>query len=99
MCEQTGEEIDWKRCPPDIEDFPESVYTAMNIFNCLGNRVFGDVGFTGKDYTNLNILYKQYYVKEHEKDWIFELLLHLEGRSIETSQRQIKAEMEKIKRK
>ena len=99
MCEQTGEEIDWDRCPPDIEDFPESVYTAINIFNSLGNKIFADVGFTGKDYTNLDLLYEQYYVEEHEKDWLFELLIHMEVRSIETSQRQLKAEMDKIKRK
>ena len=99
MCEQTGEEIDWDRCPPDIEDFPESVYTAINIFNSLGNKIFADVGFTGKDYTNLDLLYEQYYVEEYEKDWLFELLIHMEVRSIETSQRQLKAEMDKIKRK
>ena len=99
MCEQTGEEIDWERCPPDIEDFPESVYTAMNIYNSLGNRVYGDVGFVGKDYTNLDLLHKQYYVEEHEKDWLFELLIYLEGRAIESSQRQIKAEYDKIKKK
>ena len=99
MCEQTGQEIDWDRCPPDIEDFPESVYTAINIFNSLGNKIFADVGFTGKDYTNLDLLYEQYYVEEHEKDWLFELLIHMEVRSIETSQRQLKAEMDKIKRK
>ena len=99
MCEQTGEEIDWDRCPPDIEDFPESVYTAINIFNSLGNKIFADVGFTGKDYTNLDLLYEQYYVEEYEKDWLFEFLIHMEVRSIETSQRQLKAEMDKIKRK
>jgi len=32
MVEQTGEEIDWDRIPPDLEDFPESVYTALCIF-------------------------------------------------------------------
>ncbi len=99
MCEQTGQEIDWERCPPDLDDFPESVYTAMNIYNSLGNRIFADVGFTGKDYTNLDLLYEQYYVEEHEKDWLFELLIHMEVRSIEASQRHLKAEMDKIKRK
>ena len=54
MVEQTGEEIDWERCPPDVEDFPESVHTAIQIFNTLGDRVYPDVGFTGKDFTNFN---------------------------------------------
>ena len=99
MCEQTGEEIDWERCPPDIEDFPESVWAAMNIYNSLGNRIYGDVGFTGKDFTNLELLYKSYFVEKHEQDWVFELLLFMDQRSIEESQNRIKSEMDKIKRK
>ena len=31
MCEQTGEEIDWERCPPDLEDFPSVVVDFLNI--------------------------------------------------------------------
>ena len=38
MVEQTGEEIDWDRCPPDTEDFPPIVIDAMNIFNSLGGN-------------------------------------------------------------
>ena len=99
MVEQTGEEIDWERCPPDLEDFPESVYTALSIFNSLGNRVQSDIGYIGKDFTNLNFLYKFYYIEEYEKDWIFELLLFLDGREIKESQKRMKREMDKIKRK
>ena len=99
MCEQTGQEIEWDRVPPDIEDFPESVYTAMNIYNSLGNRIFPEIGFVGKDFTNLGILYDNYLVEKHQEDWIFELLLFLDNRSIEESQRRIKTEMDKIKRK
>ena len=75
MVEQTGEEIDWDRCPPDIEDFPESILTAINIYNSLGDRIYPDIGFVGKDFTNLSLLYDLYLIKEHEKDWLFELLL------------------------
>ena len=85
MCEQTGEEIDWQRCPPDIDDFPESVYIA--------------VGYVGKDYTNLNLLYGHYYVEKHEEEWIFELLLYLDRNQIEDSQSRMKAEMDKIKKR
>ena len=99
MCEQTGEEIDWKKCPPDLEDFPESIYTALNIFNSLGNRVFPDIGYIGKDYTNLDLLYSFYYIEEYEKDWIFELLLFLDEREIKESQKRMKREIDKIKRR
>lgn len=99
MCEQTGEEIDWERCPPDEEDFPDSILTALNIYYSLGNRVYGDVGYVGKDFTNLPLLYDLYKVQEYQKDWIFELLLFLDNRAIEESQRRMKAEYDKIKRK
>ena len=99
MVEQTGEEIDWDRCPPDIEDFPDSIYTALNIYNSLGIRVQADIGYIGRDFTNLNILYDFYYIEEYEKDWIFELLLFLDEREIKESQKRMKAEMDKIKRK
>ena len=100
MCEQTGQEIDWERCPPDLEDFPESVYTALNIYHSMGSRVQADIGYIGKDYTNLNLLYNFYYITEkEEKDWIFELLLFLDEREIKESQKRMKREIDKIKRK
>tara|TARA_R100000084_G_C4610190_1_gene127692 strand:- start:248 stop:577 length:330 start_codon:yes stop_codon:yes gene_type:complete len=99
MVEQTGEEIDWDRCPPDMEDFPESVLTAYNIFHSLGDRVYADIGYTGKDFTNLDFLYNLYYVEEHEKDWCFDLLLFFDKKAIEQSQQRLKAEYDKIKRK
>ena len=100
MCEQTGEEIDWERCPPDFEDFPTTTQIAIEIFYTLGDRVYGDVGFTGKDYSLFNLLLEQNCVEEQvEKDWILELILYLESRQIKQSQDQIKSEMDKIKRK
>ena len=47
------EEIDWESVPPAIEDFPDLVVDSINIYNSLGSRVFPDVGYVGKDYTNL----------------------------------------------
>ena len=99
MCEQTGEEIDWEKCPPEIEDFPDSIFTALNIYHSLGNRIYPDIGYVGKDYTNLHILYDNYFVKKHEEDWLFELLLFLDERAIEESQKRMKSEMDKIKRR
>tara|TARA_R110002012_G_scaffold213501_2_gene384626 strand:+ start:236 stop:538 length:303 start_codon:yes stop_codon:yes gene_type:complete len=100
MVEQTGEEIDWDRCPPDLEDFPNSVHTAIQIYNSLGDRIYPEVGFTGKDFTNLELFFRLHYVKENsEKDYIMELLLSLDAQSIKQSQEQIKAAHAKIKRK
>jgi len=99
MCEQTGEEIDWEKCPPAIEDFPESVIDALNIYNTLGNRVFADVGYTGKDFTNFPLIMELYNIQPFEKDWLMELLLFLDSRDIVASQKVIKQAYDKAKSK
>ena len=100
MMEQTGEEIDWERCPEDIEDFPDSIPTAFSIYNSLSDNIYPDVGFVGKDLTYLDKLYEHYYVEtEQEKQWIFELIIFLDSHYISESQKQLKAEYDKMKRK
>ena len=99
MCEQTNMEIDWEKCPEELEDFPEVVLTAMNVFHTMGDRIFPDIGYIGKDYTNFNFLLQQYSVEEHQKDYIFDLIMTLDSRRIEASQKKLKAEYDKIKRK
>ena len=99
MCEQTGQEIDREKCPPDIDDFPDSIITAICIYNSLGDRMYPEIGFVGKDFTNLSLLYDLYLIKEYEKDWLFELLLFLDSNNIKENQRRLKAEYDKIKRK
>ena len=99
MVEQTGEEIDWERCPPEWDDFPTSVETAMGIFNSLGDKVYPEIGYIGKDFTNLPLLMSIYHIYDYEKEYVTELLLWLDGRQIDKSQKQLKAHMDKAKRK
>ena len=99
MCEQTGQEIDWKKCPPDILDFPDIVIDAINIFHSMGDRIYPDVGYTGKDFTNLSMLMKIHYIESHQKEYLYELLMTLDAHSIDESQRKIKAEYDKLKNK
>ena len=100
MCEQTGEEIDWDKCPPDSEDFPESTLTALNVFHTLGDRIGSDVGYIGKDFTNLNFILSDYLITEKNQiEWTYELILFLERRAIEDSRKRMKAEYDKIKKK
>lgn len=100
MCEQTGQEIDWDRCPPEPEDFPTSVITALNIFHSLGNKVFGDVGYTGKDFTNINLILEVYKIDGFiEKSWLLDLLLFLDHLSIEENSQRLKEAHAKIKNK
>ena len=99
MVEQTGEEIDWERCPPELSDFPDSVIDALNIFHSLGNKVYPEIGYVGKDFSNRDIFFELYNIKSYQKDWIMELLLFLESETVSESQRQLKAEYDKMKRK
>ena len=47
----------------------------------------------------LELLYKLYHIEEKDKEFTFEILLYLESVDIEKSQRRIKAEYDKIKRR
>lgn len=97
MCEQLGKEPNLERMPPAWEDFPESVQQAINIFGLLGDRVFPDVGYIGKDYTNLPVLIEVYGVED--KELLIEVLDFLDSRAIKKSSEQMKKELEKLKRK
>ena len=99
MMEQMGEEPDWDKCPPDWEDFPEILIDIINIYHSLGDRIYPEIGYVGKDYTNLNFLLENYKIEKHQKEYVFETLLFLDSRAIEKSQKKLKAEYDRIKRK
>lgn len=99
MCEQTGEEINWEKCPPDWEDFPDIVIDTINIFNCMGDRVYPDIGYIGKDFTNFEFLIKHFKIDEHQIEYVLDILLWLDSRTIEKSQKKIKSEYDRIKNK
>jgi len=99
MMEQMGEEPDWEKCPPDWEDFPEIVITCINIFHSMGDRIFPEIGYIGKDYTNFEFLLKNYGIENYQKEFVFETILWLDSRAIEIAQKKLKAEYDRIKRK
>ena len=99
MVEQTGEEIDWERCPPEVEDFPQIVIDSMNIFHSMGSKIVPDIGYIGKDFTNFDFLLHSYQIKEqHEKDYVLDLVLWLDSHQIAESQKRMKAEYAKAKK-
>ena len=99
MMEQTGEEIDWKRCPNDLDDFPDSVINALNIFHCMGNKIYPEIGMIGKDWTSTDRLFTHFLITEDDKEWIEELLIWLESYTVDEAQRKLKAEYDRMKRK
>lgn len=97
MCEQMGQEPIEKEIPPDWEDFPDIAIIAFNTFQMLGDRIVPDIGYTGKDYSNL-----QHYIDifgVEDKGLFLEILTYLESRAINQSQEALKREREKLKRK
>ena len=100
MQEQMGQPIEEEKIPPTMEDFPEEVSIAMDIFNRMGDRVFPDIGYIGKDFTNLNLYLGIYGINEEsDQDFILEIIEWLDARAIKKSSEQLKREYDKIKRK
>jgi len=99
MCEQTGQEVDWEKCPADWEDFPPLVWETVEIYNSLGDRAFPDIGYIGKDFTNLSFIFKMNGTSKYAQEIIFDLILWLDARNIKISQDKISAEYAKMKHK
>jgi hypothetical protein len=95
--EQLGREPDMEQCPPGVDDFPDIVIDALNIYDRLGNRIFPDVGYVGKDFTNLPIYIKLYQIDNIEL--FMEILSRLDAHAIKTSQQELKRAYDKLKRK
>ncbi len=97
MQEQMGLEIIPEDIPPGWDDFPDIINIAVIIFNGLGDRVYPDIGYIGKDYTNLPIYLKLYGIEN--PDYLLEILHWLDARAIKESSERLKREHEKLKRK
>ncbi len=98
MQEQMGVEPREEDVPPDWDDFPQIVIDAINTFNQLGDRAYPDIGYIGKDYTNLHLFIDLYGISS-EKEFFIHVLTWLDSRAIKKSQEQLKREHEKLKRK
>lgn len=97
MCEQMGKEPDPAELPLAYEDLTYDAQLAYSIYTRLGSRIYGDVGFTGKDYTNLPILIEVYDIID--PDYLLILLSVLDSHYINKSQAQIKKMHDDIKKK
>lgn len=96
MMEQLGKTPNPAEMPPSIEDLPEVMQVAIATFNMLGDRVYPDIGFVGKDYTNLPHYIEIYEIED--KEFFLEILNWLDSRAVKKSSEQLKKEMEKAKR-
>jgi len=99
MQEQMGLEIEEDKIPPSMDDFPDLVTDGLQIFNRLGDRVYPEIGYIGKDYTKLKLYMNVYSIEEEDRDFLLEIIEWLDARAIKKSQEQLKREYDKMKRK
>ena len=97
LCEQMNEEPNEDKCPPGYEDFPESVQQAIEVFNKLGDRVYPDIGYMGKDYTSINLHMEV--VGVAQKDIFLDTLVRLDAFMIKKSAEQLKKARDSVKKK
>jgi hypothetical protein len=94
---QLGKEPIPEELPPDMNDIPYIVQCAITTYNMLGDRVYPDIGYIGKDYTNLPLYLELYSVED--KEFFLEILAWLDSRAIKKSSAQLKKQYDKLKRK
>lgn len=95
VCQQAGVTPKPEKIPPGVEDFPETVQMALEVFNNLGDRI-GEGGYQGKDYTTLPIWLSIYEIED--KEFFLKLLNWIDSRAIKKSAEDFKREMQKAKR-
>ena len=97
MMEQLGKEPVEEEIPPDFEDLPDIVNQAVSTFNNLGDRVYPEIGYVGKDYVNLPFFLDMYDIEDTE--FFLEILSWLDSRAVKQSSEQLKRQYEQLKRK
>tara|TARA_R110000782_G_scaffold189192_1_gene279171 strand:+ start:1347 stop:1541 length:195 start_codon:yes stop_codon:yes gene_type:complete len=63
----------------------------------LGDRIAADIGYLGKDYTNLPIYMEVHDIQD--KEFFLDIINWLDSRAIQQSADAMKREREKLKRK
>lgn len=97
LCEQLGTEPREEKCPPGYEDFPEPVQQAIEVFNKLGDRVYPEIGYMGKDYTSIDLHMEVIGVTQ--KDIFLDTLVRLDAFMIKKSAEQLKKARDSAKKK
>ena len=98
ICEQLGQEPELERIPIEWNDLPVLAQSAVYTFNMLGDRIEADIGYLGKDYTNLPLIMETFEIEDN-RELFLEILNWLDQRAIKQNAEHMKREREKLKRK
>lgn len=103
MCALQDIEPKVSEMPIDIEDFPQVVRDALDIFNRLPDRYTStDLGplYTGKDLTTIHIFYEYAEVtNKRDRDLVLDIVQHLDHKAVAKEVKKFKQAAEQIKRK
>lgn len=82
-CALLGDEIDEKKMPPDLDDFPSYVHQALDVFNCLPDTYSGGMEpiYSGKDYSALSDLFSVLNVEKEDQLLVFKVVHSLDTRA------------------
>jgi hypothetical protein len=97
LMEQRGLEPDPKKIPLEFDDLNVDTQIAFAIYHRLGNRVDGNVGFIGKDYTNLPYFIETYGI--NDKLYLLDLLVAIEVHYIKENQKAVEKLLKDSKKK
>lgn len=97
LMEQRGQEPDPKKIPLEFDDLSPDTQIAFSIYHRLGNRVDGNVGFVGKDYTNLPYFVEAYEI--NDKLYLLDLLVAIEVHYIKENQKAVEKLLKDSKKK
>ena len=96
MCEQMGNEPLDEEIPPNYEDMPEVIIVALTTFSLLGDRIYPDIGYIGKDYTNLDHYIDVFGIDD--KEYFMSILSWRDSRMIKKASEEMKKQHDKLKR-
>ena len=88
--EQLNQEVIDEEIPPDFQDLPEIIVLAVNTFNSLGDRIYPEIGYVGKDFTNLPFFINIHGISDIQ--FFLEILSWLDSRAIKKSSEAMKKE-------
>jgi hypothetical protein len=100
-CEETGEEPDYHKMPPDFEDFPYAVHVAFDLYNKLPDRYLSGMStlFIGKDYGSLETFFNIYEVPHADRKLVMDVILYIDSQARIKAQKRAEQEAKKAARK
>ena len=103
MCALQKIEPKISEMPIDIEDFPQIVRDALEVYNRLPDTYTStDLGplFTGKNYTSIPVFYEYVSVTDvSDRNLILEIVQHLDSKAVTREVQKFKRAADKIKSK